>query len=73
MIFFEINVFLRIDVLFNVLEDDDYYKGLLFFVELNVGMVLQFFFDYMYLVCLGVVKCMFLLWKKDFLRCWLGL
>lgn len=40
MIFFEINVFLRIDVLFNVLEDDEYYKGLLFFVELNVGMVL---------------------------------
>lgn len=40
MIFFEINVFLRIDVLFNVLEDDDYFIGLLFFVELNVGMVL---------------------------------
>lgn len=61
----ETNAPLRTDVSFNALEDDGHLKGLSPFVELNVGMVSQFPLDYMHLVCLGVVKLMLLLWKKD--------
>lgn len=72
MTFPETNAPLRTDVSFNALEDDDHHKGLSPFEELNVGMVSQFPLDYMHLVCLGVVKSMLLLWKKDPLRCRLG-
>lgn len=59
MIFFKIDVEFCIDISFMNRIDEEYYKGVLLFVVLNIGMVIYFFFDYMYFVCLGVIKCFF--------------
>lgn len=40
MIFFEISFLLRIDESFLNMDDEDYYKGELFLIDVNIGMVL---------------------------------
>lgn len=72
MIFFKIDVQFCIDISFMNRMDEEYYKGVLLFVVLNIGMVIYFFFDYMYFVCLGVIQCFFFLLMKGFFKCCLS-
>lgn len=66
MIFFEISFLLRIDESFLIMDDEDYYKGELFLIDVNIGMVLQILIDYMFFVFLGVMKCFLCFWIKGF-------
>ena len=68
MTFPETNAPLRTDVSFNAFDDEGHNKGKSSLVELNIGMVSHFRQIYMHFVCIGVVKCMLLLWKRGHLR-----
>lgn len=68
----EVDAQLRTDLAFDEMLDEDHHKGESPLKVLKVGMVSQFPLDYMHLVCLGVMKRMFLLWIKGPLNIRLG-
>lgn len=54
----ERNIFLRFEVSFNNFEYKDYKIDIFLLINVGIGILCMklFLFDYMYLVCLGVVK-----------------
>lgn len=71
MTFPEVDDQLRSDSDFEIMLDEDHHKGPSPLVGI-VGMVTQFPFDYMHLVCLGVMKRMIMMWLKGSLKFRLG-
>ncbi|CAG2242365.1 unnamed protein product [Mytilus edulis] len=67
----EVDDQLRSDSDFELMLDEDHHKGPSPLVGI-VGMVTQFPFDYMHLVCLGVMKRMIMMWLKGSLKFRLG-
>lgn len=72
MTFSKTNAPLRTKVSFNASEDENHYKSVSPFVELNAGIVSPYPLNYKDVVCLRVVKHILLLWEKSLLRCILG-
>lgn len=60
----ETNAPLRTDASFANRDDEDHYKGVSPLTQIQIGMVSQIPLEYMHLVCLGVMKCLLLLWMK---------
>lgn len=62
IIFMGINHRLRTDEEYSMLDDEDHHKGPTPLTRLPMGMVSQVPFDYMHLVCIGVVKKLIIAW-----------
>ena len=72
----ELDAPLRTDVQFDEMVDEDHHNGPNPLKDLALGMVSKFPIDYMHLVCLGVMRKLFLMWAgikiKSPLQCHLG-
>ena len=68
MTFPETDAPLRTDESFNEMRDEDHHKGPPALEGTGIGMISQLPFDYMHLVCLGVMKRLLLMWIKGPLK-----
>lgn len=64
VVFTEIDMEQRTDESFRDLEDKDFHHGYSPLTRLNIDMVLTFTFDFMHVVCLGVVKRIISCWSR---------
>jgi hypothetical protein len=68
MCFPELNSSERTDDSFKERSQEDHHLGSSILEELNIGMVSQIPYEYMHLVCLGVMRKLFFLWRKADLK-----
>lgn len=64
MTFPETDAVLRTDDEFKTMHDDAHHHGPTPLSVLSIGLVTQFVFDYMHLVCLGVVRRLLNFWRR---------
>ncbi len=64
VVYDEFNSPLRSDASFRAKVDSDHHTGTSPFCKLNINMISSFPYDYMHMVCLGVVRRILLYWVK---------
>jgi hypothetical protein len=69
VVFNELGARCRTDESFRNQEDKDFHNGISPLVAFDIDLINSFPFDYMHVVCLGVMKRMIAFWIKGPLRC----